>query len=144
MWYRCTECLLINNNGSKISCLVCKILFSWYCHSHCSDERRETQRCNLTVLVQGRAGIYSELTPSPIWFLLDHMPFFPPPYFVRASLVAQVVKNLPATWETWVGKVPWWRACNALQDSCLENPMNRGAWWATVHGVAKSWTWLGD
>ena len=31
---------------------------------------------------------------------------------------------------------------NRLQYSCLENPMNRGAWWATVYGVAKSWTWL--
>ena len=29
-----------------------------------------------------------------------------------------------------------------LQYSCLENRMDRGAWWATVHGVAKSWTWL--
>ena len=27
---------------------------------------------------------------------------------------------------------------NPLQYSCLENPMNRGAWWATVHGVTKS------
>ena len=27
-----------------------------------------------------------------------------------------------------------------LQYSCLENPMDRRAWWATVHGVAKSWT----
>ena len=27
-----------------------------------------------------------------------------------------------------------------LQYSCLENSMDRGAWWATVHGVAKSWT----
>ena len=26
-----------------------------------------------------------------------------------------------------------------LQYSCLENPMNRGAWWAAVHGVVKSW-----
>ena len=26
------------------------------------------------------------------------------------------------------------------QYSCLENPMDGGAWWATVHGVAKSWT----
>ena len=26
---------------------------------------------------------------------------------------------------------------NPLQYSCLENPMNEGAWWATVHGVAK-------
>ena len=29
---------------------------------------------------------------------------------------------------------------NPLQYSCLENTMDRGAWWATVHGVAKSWT----
>ena len=30
----------------------------------------------------------------------------------------------------------------ALQYSCLENPMDRGVWWTTVHGVAKSQTWL--
>ena len=31
---------------------------------------------------------------------------------------------------------------NPLQDSCLENPMDRGAWWVTVHRVAKSQAWL--
>ena len=31
-----------------------------------------------------------------------------------------------------------------LQHSCLENPRDGGAWWATVHGVAKSWTRLSD
>ena len=31
-----------------------------------------------------------------------------------------------------------------LQSSCLENPMDGGAWWAAVHGVAKSWTQLSD
>ena len=31
-----------------------------------------------------------------------------------------------------------------LQYSCLENPMDGGAWWAAVRGVAKSWTWLRD
>ena len=31
-----------------------------------------------------------------------------------------------------------------LQHSHLENPMDRGAWWAAVHGFAKSWTWLSD
>ena len=31
---------------------------------------------------------------------------------------------------------------NTLQYSCLENPMDRGAWWAMVHRVTKSWTWL--
>ena len=33
---------------------------------------------------------------------------------------------------------------NPLQRSFLENPMDRGAWWATVHGVTKSWTGLSD
>ena len=33
---------------------------------------------------------------------------------------------------------------NPLQYSCLGNPMDRGAWWATVHGVAKSQTGLGN
>ena len=31
-----------------------------------------------------------------------------------------------------------------LQYSCLENPMDGGAWWAAVHGVTKSWTRLND
>ena len=31
-----------------------------------------------------------------------------------------------------------------LQYSCLENPMGAGAWWAAVHGVAKSWTLLSE
>ena len=33
---------------------------------------------------------------------------------------------------------------NPPQYSCLENSMNRGAWWATAHGVTKSWTQLSD
>ena len=33
---------------------------------------------------------------------------------------------------------------NPLQYSCLENLMERGAWWATVHEVVKSWTWMSD
>ena len=38
------------------------------------------------------------------------------------------------------------RECNGtpLQYSCLENPMDRGAWWATVHGVTQSRTRLSD
>ena len=33
---------------------------------------------------------------------------------------------------------------NPLQYSCLENPVDRGTWWTTVHGVAKSWTPLSE
>ena len=41
-----------------------------------------------------------------------------------------------------LGRSPGGRHGNPLQYSCLENPTNRGAWWATVHGFAKSQTWL--
>ena len=40
------------------------------------------------------------------------------------------------------GRSPGGGHGNPLQYSCLENPMNKGAWWATVHGVTKSWTQL--
>ena len=66
-----------------------------------------------------------------------------------ASLVSQTVKNLPAMGETGV-QSPGWEDPpgeghgNPLWDSCLKNSMHRGAWWATVHGVAQSWTWLSN
>ena len=41
-----------------------------------------------------------------------------------------------------LGRSPAAENSNPLQDSCLENPMDRGAWRAIVHGVAKSWTRL--
>ena len=43
-----------------------------------------------------------------------------------------------------LGRSPGEGNGNPLQYSCLENPMDGGAWWATVHGVAKSQTWLSD
>ena len=44
--------------------------------------------------------------------------------------------------DPWVGKIPGGGNGNPLLYSCLENPMDRGAWWATVHGVTKSQTRL--
>ena len=41
-----------------------------------------------------------------------------------------------------LGRSPGGGDGNPLQDSCLENSMDRGAWWATVHGVTKSQTQL--
>ena len=67
----------------------------------------------------------------------------PLPVCERAFLVAQVVKNLLATQEILglipgSGRFPGEGNGNLLQYSCLENSMDRGAWWATVHGVTKS------
>ena len=61
-----------------------------------------------------------------------------------------VVKNVPANaGDTGdVGSIPGSGRSpgeghdNPLQYSCLENPKDRGAWWAAVHGVTKSWTRL--
>ena len=66
---------------------------------------------------------------------------------IWASLVAQQVKNLPATWETWVQSRGWEDLLEegmATHFSILACRifMDRGPWWATVHGVAKSQTWL--
>ena len=62
--------------------------------------------------------------------------------------MAQTIKNPPAIWEAWaplipgLGRSPGGGHGNPLQYSGLENPMDRGAWQATVHGVTKSWTRL--
>jgi len=58
-------------------------------------------------------------------------------------LVAQTVKSLPTMQETQVQSLGWEDPLEkdmATQYSYLENSMDRGAWWATVHEVAKSWT----
>ena len=63
-----------------------------------------------------------------------------------------VVENLPANAADsgdvglipGLGRFPEGGNCNPLQYSCLENSMDRGAWWATVHRVAKNWTWQSD
>ena len=47
-------------------------------------------------------------------------------------------------WIPRVGRSPGGGHGNLLQHSCLESLTNRGAWWATVHGVAKSWTRLSN
>ena len=70
-------------------------------------------------------------------------------HLLRASLVAQTVKNLSAMWETWVQSLGW-------EDSPEEGmvthtsllawriPMDRGAWRVTVRGVTKSRTQLSN
>ena len=40
--------------------------------------------------------------------------------------------------DSWVVKIPWLRSGNPLWYSCLESPMDRGAWWATVYIVLKT------
>jgi len=89
-------------------------------------------------------------------------PGFPVPGILRARTLEWgaiafskgmlVVKNMPANSGD-AGDVSWiprWERYsgggngNPLQYSCLENPMVRGAWWAIVHGITNSQTWLSN
>ena len=64
-------------------------------------------------------------------------------YFIVGFPVGSALKNQPANAGD-MDLIPGWRRSleqgngNPLQDSCLGNPMDRGAWQATVHGVVKS------
>ena len=63
--------------------------------------------------------------------------------------MAQMVKNLPAMWKTRILSLGWEDPLGegmATHSSILawRIPMDRGAWWATVHGVAKSRTQLSN
>ena len=72
-------------------------------------------------------------------------------HLYSASQMALVVKNLPANAGgirdmgliSGSGRSPGGGHGNPLQYSCLENLMNRGAWWATIHGITNNQTWLG-
>ena len=63
-----------------------------------------------------------------------------------------VVKNMPCQcgrckrceFDSWVGKIPWSRKWQPTPVFLPGDPMDRGAWWATVHGVTKSWTQLSN
>ena len=72
-----------------------------------------------------------------------------PLQYSLASLVAQMVKNPLAVRETWIQSLGWEDPLEegmATHSSILawRIPLDRGAWWATVHGVTKSQTQLHD
>ena len=65
-------------------------------------------------------------------------------YVLYPFPVGSVVKNLlpyrRLRFDLWVRKIPRRMKWQRLQYSCLGNAMDRGSWWATIHGVAKSRT----
>ena len=95
------------------------------------DNGTDSQHCQSLLICHPWAR------PAPLSFVIER------------SQVAQWWKNLPANAGD-AGSIP--RSSrplgggngNLFQDSCLENPMDRGAWWATVYRAAKSRTGLSD
>ena len=72
--------------------------------------------------------------------LAQFLPFFGPPRWLRWLRICLQCRR--SRFDLWVGTIPWRRAGHPLQYSCLESPMDRGAWRATVHVVAESQTGL--
>ena len=68
--------------------------------------------------------------------------------YFKESLLGQMVKNLLVMQKTQVCSLGWEdlleKGMATLQHFCLENFMDRGAWWVTVHGITKNWTGLGN
>ena len=105
--------------------------------SHVGGASRPHQGSSLEAY--GERGVRGgKLYPWGQRFLLDPWDLKP-----TLFLVAQTVKNLPTMPENLglvpgLGRSPGEGNGNSLHYSRLENPTDRGAWWATVHGVAKS------
>ena len=99
-------------------------------------------------LVKG--GITNSVVSPQILVMTESKPANNRAYlFSRASLVDQTVKTAPAMQEIWLQSLGLGRSSGEgngypLQYFCLENSMDRGAWWATAHGVTKSQTQLRD
>ena len=72
-------------------------------------------------------------------------------WFAYSYGLLQGLRSKESAWNaraTDIGLIPWsgksfgGRYGNPLQYSCLQNSMDRGAWWATVHSITKSWRQL--
>ena len=96
--------------------------------------------CNLNVFLWLNSPKYicrHKLGPLLNWSVVLNMGF--PGSSVVNSLPAVQEPQKDAGSISGLGRSPGGRHGNPLQYSCLENPMDRGAWQATVHRVAKSW-----
>ena len=82
-----------------------------------------------------------------MWISIEKLIFMPKYQRGRGFPGGSVVKNLPADTEdagliAGSGRSSGEGNGYPLRYSCLGNPMDRGAWWVTIHGVVKSWAHL--
>ena len=95
--------------------------------------------CNIPLYVLMLWAESTQSICSPAWCCASFTSFPQKKGFLNGS----VIKNLPVNAGDMgsipgSGRSPEGRNGNPLQYSCLKNSMDRGAWWATVHGVTKS------
>ena len=93
-------------------------------------------------IIKARSSLFHAMDYLIPWNINTHL------WFCMGFPSGSMVKNPPASagygFILGLGRSPGGGHGNLLQYSYLENPMNRGAWWATVHGLAKNRPWLSD
>ena len=91
--------------------------------------------------IKDRKRAVSQIDPRPIKQNLSWLLGFPGDASCKEP-TCQCRRYKRQRFNPWMGKIPWRRKWQPTAIFCLGNPKDREAWWATVHRVAKSWTWL--
>ena len=127
------------------NCLLCPtVSLSTHTHTH-THTHTPTHICILLLL---NSFFHVLVFCNMELYNLHMFPLISPLHSQRASQMALVVKNLPANAGDirdlgsipGSGRSPGGGHGNPLQYSCLENPMDRGAWWFAVHRVEHDWS----
>ena len=135
------------DNTHAHSTVLYSVCINLHSHQHCTAQEGSTSSTHSPAFIACRFSMMAFLT-SVTWHSLSSELHFSNEW--GASQVVLVVKNPPANAGNLrdlglipgLGRSPGEGHGNPLQCSCLESPMDRGAWQTTVHGVAKSQTWL--
>ena len=138
------------NGGVIVTCLLAYIPYpKWYLKNWIKSKRhRLWVHCRFKTHIWILACIVLKSQEfSLVWFYTCFILGGKLQFWFKTIYSAQWLKNPPANLGDvgsipGSGRSPGGRNGNPLQYSCLEDPMDRGAWQATVHGVAKSWTCL--
>ena len=127
MWSSGTECYVVIQETGGIRVERCKTLRLGDISSSKRGEEEGKIGGKADTLESVEKAMLRKVMPGPV-------------YSYGASPVAQqgICPQCGKRGFIWVGKISWRREWLSIPVFLLENPMDRGAWWATVHGVAKS------
>ena len=126
--------LSLLRDPENLQTLEAKGPLMWSGLADIGTENAERKECSKLVALSAGCSFYK-------LHFIEYLMGFPGGAVVKIHLPMQKTQKRLES-DPWVEKIPWRRAWNPLQYSCLENPMDRGAWRAGVQGVAKSPTWL--